>query len=171
MEIKTDLDAFNFVVEKLLEQNCKSVDHDETCSYRGYRPETIEDMTKRACELAGVDYMLHEELSDYMDYFNDIMSTTPPNAKCAVGHLISDVHYKGYVEGDGLNHDVFEMVQKSHPNWIIDDEEESQWHMLADLQRIHDSSLPSEWPNDFEKMSKKFVNEKYHAELRIIDEQ
>lgn len=166
MEIKTDLDAFNFVVEKLLEQNCRSVDHDETCSYRGYRPETIEDMTKRACELAGIDYGIYEELSDYVDYFNDIMSKTPPNAKCAVGHLISDVHYEWYVEGEGLDHDVFEMVQKSHPNWIMDDEQESSWHMLSDLQRIHDSSPVEDWRGDFEKMSKKFVDEKYHAELQ-----
>lgn len=156
-EIINDLDAFNFVTKKLLDQGCKSMNEDETCQYRGYTNETMFTMVSEAQRRSNHD-------SDYIDHLVDVMDITPKDAKCAVGHLISDIHYEPYIEGDGLNHTVFEMVQKSHPNWIIDHEQESSWHMLQDLQMIHDSKPVEEWEVRFEEMRERFENGYYTAE-------
>lgn len=153
-EIINDLDAFNFVTKKLLDQDCKSVNEDETCQYRGYTEETMLTIISEAQQRSNHD-------SDYIDHLVDVMAMTPTDAKCAVGHLISDIHYEPYIEGDGLDSSVFEMVQKSNPSWIIDAGQHSSWHMLSDLQMIHDSKPVAEWEEWFKEMRERFENGYY----------
>lgn len=153
MEIKTDLDAFNYVVKMLLEQNEKSIDQDETCRYRGWSNSIIEQYTKEYEYDGDYDLMTHE-----------------PNLKCAVGHLISDVFYTSEIEGNGLDHYVFTLVQLSNPLWFMkggeelgeDDNDHNSWDLLSDLQKIHDNIPPKEWAEAFNKMSVKFVDGKYN---------
>lgn len=152
-EIRTDLDAFEYVVEKLLEQNQKSMDMDETCQYRGYKLETI----KNAYDEMSKDYPYGlDELS--LD-FAEFLTSIPSDAKCAVGHLISDNVYYNSIEGEGLNYEVYEMVKLSNPNWLTGDlnlDDDSSWRMLQHLQKIHDRESVAEWAFSFIEMRGSF---------------
>lgn len=142
--IKTDKDAFNFVAEMLLAQGVKSMDQDETCRYRGWHPSIINQYNN----ICGFDDYYNDEAAEFLNQQN-------PNLKCAVGHLIADEHYSYEIEGEGLNHDVMQMVANSHPEWLPDFNEdadesiESSWWLLQDLQKIHDTYPSSDWNSYF----------------------
>lgn len=144
--IKTDLDAFEYVVQKLTEQNEKSMDMEETCRYRGWPQSVIEEYNRLS---------FNEFVDESIEYFAKHDATL----KCAVGHLISDLFYIPEIEGEGLNHEVYELVKASNPDWETGDtysDEDNSWYMLNDLQKIHDSYPVSEWGGFFDKMRENF---------------
>lgn len=148
--IKTDKDAFDFVVQKLTEQNEKSINEADICQYRGISKKTIDEIIKQALEVSGGD----EESDEYeLEYYN-LLESAPRDAKCAVGHLILDSFYDPYFEdSDFTNFSVEEAVRKSNPEWEINQQSRE---MLMNLQGIHDSKQVHDWPAFFAKMNAEF---------------
>jgi hypothetical protein len=153
--ITTDKQAFDFVVKMLLEQDAKSIDSAETCQYRGFKQVTIEDTFNKAEEIA------HESdesywSSDIEEIQRDLLEKIGCDAKCAVGHLISDEYYHPSIEGETLTTDVIDMIKSSHPNWGITHESEQ---MMIKLQQIHDTNPTNNWEHLFKDVQYNFTQD------------
>jgi hypothetical protein len=69
------------------------------------------------------------------------------NTRCAVGMIISDEFYSESLEGKSIHEEgVIESVEKSNPEWDIDD---TSFLMLNKLQIIHDTHEPQDWEELF----------------------
>lgn len=163
-EILTDLDAFEFVKNELLEQYTKSINEGGDCQYRGYTLAQLDSIQDEADMIAREnfegdaddidnDLSFQEALSIVMnDLFVDKYS---PTIACAAGHLIDDSLYDPDIEGKILDIQfddcpVAELIQKSHPNWAYT---EHSHKMVRRLQMIHDSKEPENWEVSFSKMN------------------
>lgn len=160
--IKTDYDAYEFVVNKLLKQNSKSVNENGDCRYRGYSDDQIEKFADeaylRAEESLGLKDTSESEAyvkisSLASEIIDDIVASNPPNLACAAGHLIDDIHYHQNLEGKTLapslstDHcPVAEVIQKSHPEWNYTSDSHE---MVRNLQAIHDHAEPEAWEKYF----------------------
>lgn len=131
-EIKTDLDLYNYVYEKLKDQQYIAASGGVNCEYRAKTPIRIDDNDE------------------------DVTMDT----KCAVGHLIEDSLYDKSLEGntvisaltdmfvhiddddDGPYYypNLIRMVLKSLPNYKMVSKRNS-FELLSRLQALHDSSL------------------------------
>lgn len=151
--IKTDYDAFVFVRNKLLKQNAKSQNEDNTCLYRGWLPETLSKMNERATEKLG-DFDYGSDDSPFYEYFRDIQACTPSDAKCAAGWLISDDYYSNQFEERSVDDsEVMTAIEYSNPEWKIDG---SGHTLLVRMQQIHDSKNISEWEMCFDDLENHF---------------
>lgn len=155
--ITTDKEAFEYVSQMLLEQGTRSMDDASNCQYRGFKEETMDEALEKAEDIArkgGEDYWNE----DIIDLQNELLQEIGFDAKCAVGHLISDAFYRRDIEGDGIsnNPDIFAIVKKSNTEWGITD---NSFHMLTVLQHIHDSEDPIDWENCFNECLDKFTED------------
>lgn len=139
--IKTDLDAFNYVVECLLKQNDKSMNNSEDCQYRGFLFSEVDNALSEATIGEDGDF-------DY-DIFLNILYSLDATAKCAVGHLISDEHYDDHIEGKMLDEDIITIVKLSNPNWVMSDK---SFDLLKRLQKTHDSLPVERWRKEFDNI-------------------
>lgn len=139
--IKSDLDAFNYVVEALLKQKDKSMNNSEDCQYRGFLYSKVEDAMEKA--LIGEDGDFDHDL--YLNLLYELNA----EAKCAVGHLISDEHYDPDIEGKMIDSDVMEIVKLSNPNWTMSDK---TFDLLKRLQKTHDSIPVEMWKKEFDNI-------------------
>lgn len=142
--IKTDLDAFNYVVDSLLKQNDKSMNNSEDCQYRGF----LHSQVEKAMSAATIDV----DDFDY-DIFLDILWSESATAKCAIGHLISDEHYDDQIEGKMLDSEIIDIVKLSNPNWIINNK---TFDLLKRLQKTHDSLPVNRWRKEFDNIRHNF---------------
>lgn len=160
--IRTDCDAYEFVVEKLLNQYDKSVDLNQNCQYRGYSIDQVEQWYDESLILAKESLNLKEDLgsslsSEFQSLVSDILSemfaSSNPNLACAAGHLINDIYYDQNFEGKTLaptldtdKCPIAESIQKSHPEWnyTINSHE-----MVRNLQSIHDHEEVCNWEHYF----------------------
>lgn len=152
-DIKTDKDAFNFVVNFLTNQGEKSTGENGECKYRGFLQSTLKNVVEQCLAISsGSDETPEYELA----YFNK-MESLIYDAKCAVGCLISDEFYDPIIEGSDIHDEsVVEMVVRSNPNWNITNQSEK---LLGRLQGIHDNDLFNSWQSIFEDMSLDFNEE------------
>lgn len=140
MNITTDYEAFVYIREKLLEQNAKSLRHDETCVYRGHSQDIIEK-----CRPVGIDPDYDEQR--YFQRYEDNLCKFDYNLKCAVGHLIKDNLYSPHIEEQQIAQEpVLDVVIKSNPDWQIT---EDSVKLLTMLQYIHDRRVVDFWETDF----------------------
>lgn len=153
--IITDKQAFDYVVKMLLEQDAKSMDDSATCQYRGFKQKTLEDTFNKADEIAHESSEAYWS-SDIEELQRELLAKIGCDAKCAVGHLISDEHYHPSIEGETLTTDVVDMVKLSHPNWEITDESQQ---MMIELQKIHDGYPPHNWGDLFKGIQHDFTED------------
>lgn len=141
-DIRTDKEAYEFVMEKLLEQGEKSIEDSGDCQYRGYSSKALSEIHSRANQ-AQAESEDEDDLSFYEELIN-LLSCTPPDAKCAAGFLIDDNIYSSNLEGQTVDYEnsVFEAIQKSNPLWRLD---ENSAEMLKTLQLIHDQKEVDQW--------------------------
>ena len=137
--ITNDKEAFEYVADRLTNQNAKSKREDETCAYRGYTPDVITSIKTKLRENNDNDVT---EIALWYELKN-----VEPNARCAIGHLISDKSYSRELEGSSINPTIFAAILASNPRWNISD---NTWRMLLDLQNVHDGFEPQEWSEKFE---------------------
>lgn len=150
MSLKTDLDVYNFVVAKLLEQSDKSMDTYDTCQYRGVRQSLLSEIQEKVINKFPDVESIFEHDEAYEEY-TDLVCSLNADAKCAVGHLIADEHYDIAFEGSQIEKgsDIWEAVLSSNPEWEVSD---YSFHLLNALQKIHDSHSPIEWESLFEEL-------------------
>lgn len=139
-EIKSDYDAFIFMKNHLLNQKERCVDDAETCRYRGHLPYTI-DIIKSEIDADLFD----DDSGDGNALLYEKLQSTPYDAKCAVGALISDTFYSEDLEERSAfdDEEVIGAVWNSHPEWNNFDDISRV--MLSIMQKIHDGMRPSEW--------------------------
>jgi len=119
--IESDIEAMCIIVKHLLTQKEQAMSSTGECAYRG-------------------------RTEDFFDPdYNELIEEGQFNGlSCAVGCLIKDDYYDRTLENLGIDETgVQEMVQSSHPKWLIDD---NSIKMLRVLQRIHDTCNPYIWP-------------------------
>ena len=140
--ITTDIEAFEFVSNRLLDQGDKCVDIGHDCQYRGFKP----DETWRAAESipSGDNDALQKAMFEIFGGYT---------AKCAAGWLIDDKFYDPSLEGKLLDDDVLLAIKKSHPNWKMT---EDSVEMVRVLQSIHDRENPTKWEKAFAAFSYAF---------------
>lgn len=141
--IVKDLDAFNFVAMNLIEQNDKSMNENDECQYRGYPQSVLQSIVVRCSSNEEIDY----------DELTNLLANEPIDAKCAVGHLISDAIYSYDLEGKLVDEEILDIVQQSHPEWKMTEQSKK---MLMRLQKIHDAMTVELWPEAFSLMQKDF---------------
>jgi|TARA_R110000824_G_scaffold320638_4_gene507623 hypothetical protein len=126
MSIANDMEAYEFVKNGMLNQDCRSDDMNGACRYRG--GDWIQD---------GPDY--HDK------YFE------ANGKKCAVGFLISDEYYDQNFENDTIDAggDVQKAIENSNPEWDLS---EDSIKVLVGLQRIHDHYSVDSWLSTFDKV-------------------
>lgn len=163
MNITTDKEAYKFVTEELLSQKEKSKDSDGECKYRGHTQSVIDEVMNRVTdELEITEY---EDTDQFYTEYENLIGNEPFNLKCAVGHLIKESVYEYHYEGQVIEYKnlIFEAVQKSNPDWKMD---EFSCEMLKQLQIIHDQKQESEWLKLFLDFGDKFTDEgKYDPTL------
>ena len=156
MNIKTDKEAFEFAVNKLTEQGCKSLHivNDGTCAYRGYTEKLTKEVKNEAINIYKLsDNFLDEPEVDetFWDIYEQLLGQYSYDAKCAVGHLIDDKFYDSIIEEtDITNPGVAESVGKSNPEWRITSESRM---MLSLMQSIHDRHDVGKWKSMFSQFS------------------
>lgn len=137
--IKTDKEAFEFVVAELIKQNQQSLDSERECAYRGFSPQRME-------EIIGFPIEDSFDALDEIDELDPIYS----DLRCAVGYLIADDYYSVALERNQVDNIlVTDAVQRSNPEWKIDPD--TSIPLLRKLQLIHDSYPPSRWVNLLDK--------------------
>lgn len=162
-EIKTDLDAFIFIKNKLMEQGARSINHDDECQYRGFSNKLLEDielqvdkMVNSQIDEEGFEFEfgseIHWDLESAARF--KITSEIPYDMKCAVGHLISDDFYDPAFEGEGIvgNETILEAIANSNPHWQMG---ESSENMVSVLQAVHDQREVYEWEKFFKIIESK----------------
>lgn len=145
--LKTDQEVFIYVREHLLNQNEKSFYYRGTCGYRGVSKEALTSTWMMLFDTEAPDMKDWPEVNtlSYRDAFRveAAEAITPKNLSCAIGCLISDAYYRENLENSSIeNHLVIEAVQKSAPEWSIED---SSLRMLSRLQHIHDKIDVDNW--------------------------
>lgn len=146
-----DIDIISYVKNRLIEQGDKSMDDDYSCRYRGYRQSTMDEIREHADEIASEN---NDQSSDiyqdiYIDALNSILADTKHDAKCAIGHLISDSVYYTGIEGAGVDEDIFELVIQSNPAW---EKGPKAYGLIKRLQDIHDHHSVEEWKKSFDSL-------------------
>ena len=138
-----DYEAFSLIQDHLLNQKEQAKDTNDDCQYRGYKKSTIAEAQDKA-----ENFLLDsaEEYSDE-DLFHKMFSFLEgevPNAKCAVGCLISDDFYSQDFEGRTIERScqVWDAVKLSNPLWKMTD---ASHEMLKKLQSVHDNNDPEDW--------------------------
>ena len=151
-DIRTDEEAYKFVMQKLLEQNERSTEEGGDCQYRGYKSETILDLRTKAGMLYNED---EEDNTEFHEELLKLLAATPYNAKCAAGFLIDDNVYSYHLEGQTVQYEntVHEYIQKSNPLWNMN---ENSVAMVERLQQIHDSDSIDDWESSLEKVGYMF---------------
>jgi hypothetical protein len=149
-----DYEAFCFVQDHLLNQNEPAKDTNDDCQYRGYKESTLANAKDRAENLI-MDST--EEYDDEVIFHKmfEILEGEFPDAKCAVGCLISDDFYSREFEGRTLERSchVWDAVKNSNPLWHMND---ASYEMLRKLQAIHDNNETENWEVLLSKMSTSF---------------
>lgn len=158
--IKTDLDALLFVEEKLKEQNYKCLNYSLDPAYKGYLSITIDEIQNEAQQFIENENSA-DDLYQY-ETFLDLLSVVPPNAKCAVGHLISDEHYSWEIEENDVTDHVVELIKASNPEW---DFSITSVNLVKRLQIIHDNNLVSEWKDQFDQLKTYFTSDQHYVGL------
>jgi hypothetical protein len=123
----TDRDIFEYVREKMLEQNQKSMD--------SYFDEESEEMIEGdTCQYFGFDYE------------NEV------TIRCALGHLMKQEIFDdlSHEETDAFEDANLQVIAASNVNWQITTK---SWMMLCILQRVHDMVSVSEWPSVMNNMT------------------
>jgi hypothetical protein len=156
--IKTDLDALNFVVDALIQQNDKSMNNDEDCQYRGFLYSEVEK--------AMIEATTDDDDFDH-DIFLNILLSQDAKAKCAIGHLISDDDYDNNIEGTGLDEEIMDIVRKSNPDWNMGIK---SGDLLMRLQKTHDSLPVGRWEKEFNHIKNDFDDEGNYIGDQIIKE-
>lgn len=149
-----DYEAYMLVKEHLLNQKEQAKDTNDDCQYRGYKKSTIAEAQDKA-----ENFLLDsaEEYSDE-DLFHKMFSFLEgevPNAKCAVGCLISDDFYSQDFEGRTIERSchVWDAVKLSNPLWKMTDASHA---MLKELQAVHDNNNPDDWEYRLLKLNASF---------------
>ena len=142
--IESDIQAMCVIVRHLLTQKEQSMSSTGDCAYRG-----------RAEDLFDPEY-------------DEIIEEGELNGlSCAVGCLIKDEHYDRTLENLGVDESgVQEMVQSSHPKWLIDD---NSIKMLRVLQRIHDTCNPYIWPLLLDRLVSEVYNNFFYRKSEDIE--
>jgi hypothetical protein len=142
------------VQEHLLSQNEQAKDTNDDCQYRGYKESTLEDITNKAKQ-AVVDSTSEYDDEVIFSLMYEILAGEVPDAKCAVGCLITDDFYDQSFEGRTLERTchVWDAVKKSNPLWHMND---ASYEMLRKLQTIHDNNETENWEILLSKMSTNF---------------
>lgn len=152
MDIKSDIEAFEFITSNLLKQNEKSMSSTDECAYRGYS-EKIKDEVMAEHELSQEDLDEDDKWGYFCEIFMDY--DIQPDLKCAVGHIIPDELYDGNIESKPVDDpDIMGIIIEAYPNWNININSRT---MLMRLQRIHDCSHTKDWENRFKSF--KFNND------------
>lgn len=148
MSSKKDIDIITLVRDRLIEQGEKSMDDDLSCRYRGYKHSTIDKIQAHAEKVASDSYdpATDEYENVYFHAFNDVLVDTKYDAKCAVGHLISNSLYSTAIEGGAVDEDIFELVIQSNPEWSRGPD---CYSLMKEMQNIHDNHEPAEWEKEF----------------------
>lgn len=141
-----DIDIYNKVVTKLIEQDERCSDEEHNCRYRGWKDSTKADIKSRFENPFGDDY----------DQFISALYNQTPDLKCAVGHLITDELYSPNIETRTVDSEIFDIVQKSNPDWEISDK---SFVMLQRFQHIHDNVSVAIWQDFLDKMKDCFDND------------
>ncbi len=71
--------------------------------------------------------------------------------RCAVGHLISNVHYTPEIEGKIATAPAVKAVLRK--SLKVTRLQNVTMHMIAELQEVHDHKAPSEWADSFKKIA------------------
>lgn len=155
--VKTDKDAYQYIVKSLIEQNTKSTDENGECRYRGGSNAIFQSLYTKAKEKCEKDYPLMADDRKYevtQDNFRELCFDVPYDFKCAVGHIIDSTHYTEQIEGNSLDDDdVCKAIKDSNPNWEIT---ENSIMLLKLMQLVHDWSEVEDWPIKFATLQNRF---------------
>jgi hypothetical protein len=160
-----DYEAFCLVQDHLLSQNEKAKDTNDDCQYRGYLPSTLEDIMNKAQQDV-IDSTNEYDDEVIFSRMYDLLADTLPDAKCAVGCLITDDFYNQSFEGRTLERSchVWDAVETSNPLWHMND---ASYEMLRKLQTIHDNNETEIWEVLLSRMSTNFDK---HGNYEIEEE-
>lgn len=150
-EIKTDEQAYSYVMNKLLEQGQKSVDDAGECQYRGFSEKFIEEAKSRISD----EFDENEDSDAFYEELLNVLYNKPSDTKCAAGYLINDAEYDRTLEGQTIQYEnsVYEAIQKSNPLWRMNEKSSA---LVAALQTIHDQKPEHEWHNYLETLGYSF---------------
>lgn len=148
-----DYEVYMLVKEHLLNQKEPAKDTNDDCQYRGYKESTLKHAMDEA-EIEMVNQGEYDEERQLMRMF-EILEGEYPDAKCAVGCLISDDFYKQDFEGRTIERSchVWDAVKLSNPLWKMTD---ASYKMLRELQTVHDNNNPDDWEYRLLKMNANF---------------
>ena len=149
-----DYEVYMLVKEHLLNQKEAAKDTNDDCQYRGYKESTVAKAKDKA------ENWIIESTGDYDDdsVFHkmlEILEGEYPDAKCAVGCLISDDFYSQDFEGRTIERSchVWDAVKLSNPLWKMTD---ASYEMLKELQTVHDNNNPDDWEYRLLKLNASF---------------
>jgi hypothetical protein len=149
-----DYEAFCLVQDHLLNQKEPAKDTNDDCQYRGYKQSTLANAKDKAEDLI-MDST--EEYDDDVIFHKmfEILEEEFPDAKCAVGCLISDDFYSQDFEGRTIERSchVWDAVKHSNPLWHMND---ASHEMLKKLQAVHDNNHPEDWETLLSRFSTSF---------------
>lgn len=159
MTLKNDKEIFEFVKDKLLKQYARSMDTDDTCRYRGLSTRTIDNLKNNLAEANGLSVDEYEDVmtnDEFYEGYLEAMCSINEDAKCAVGHLISDEFYSPNFEGETIEYgsDIWDAVISSNPEWKISD---NSFKLLSTLQAIHDRQRVEDWEESFKRLENDFL--------------
>jgi hypothetical protein len=148
-----DYEAYMLVKEHLLNQKEAAKDTNDDCQYRGFKESTLQ----KAKDQAVMEMINEGELDEREEEMRmlQILEGQYPDAKCAVGCLISDDFYKQDFEGRTIERSchVWDAVKLSNPLWKMTD---ASHEMLKELQAIHDNNNPDDWEYRLLKLNASF---------------
>ena len=138
-----DYEAFCLVQDHLLNQKEQAKDTNDDCQYRGYKRSTLAEAKDRAENLL-IDLTDEYDDESIFSKMYEILTGEFPDAKCAVGCLISDDFYSQDFEGRTIERSchVWDAVKLSNPLWKMTD---ASHEMLKKLQSVHDNNDPEDW--------------------------